>query len=129
MPGGRPPYKLTDLRPDWREVIEKTYEEGGLDCHVRVALAIPPYAALSPDVWYDLLEREPEFSKTVNAGREKAMAWWMEQGRKGMWSGKAFNSRPWEVTMQNAFGLREKKDVTSDGKQINLTIAEDAKGL
>lgn len=129
MPAGRPKYTLDDLRSDWKEVVEELYSEGKHDVHVRVALAIGDAPAMSQDLWYRLLDESEEFSLTINAAREKSFAYWMDQGHRGIWAGKQFNSRPWEVIMQNAFGMRNKQDVTSDGKQINLSIAPEAADL
>jgi hypothetical protein len=84
------------------------YQEGGTDIEVRCALAIPPSKAMSDDLWYALIEREPEFSRAVKEGQLLAEAWWIQQGRKGMMTVgfEKFNATMWIVQMRNRFGFK-----------------------
>lgn len=94
------------------------YQEGGTDIEVRVALAIPPSMAMSHDLWYDLIEREPEFSQAVKEGNLLAEAWWMRKGREGLisYEGVKFNNTLWIVNMRHRFKCTGADRVT-DHKQ------------
>ena len=65
----RPRVKLSDLHPEWKAIMRLLYQEGGTDIEVRCALAIEPSLCMSDDLWYDLIEREPEFSEAVKEGQ------------------------------------------------------------
>lgn len=83
------------------------YQEGGTDIEVRCALAIEPSLCMSNDLWYDLIEREPEFSEAVKEGQGLAQAWWERQGRTNLttYEGVKFNTTLWIVNMRNRFAF------------------------
>lgn len=83
----------------------ETYERGGSDIEVRVALAIHPSRCMSADLWKSLQDNEPEFSEAVNEGRGLAEAWWNELGRRAVFTpeGMKFNSVLYIFTVTNRF--------------------------
>jgi hypothetical protein len=81
---GRPLVQLSDLPPNWRDIMHAVYGEGGSDAEVKCALAIAPARAMSNDLFNALQDREPDFSEAVKEGRQLAEAWWAAAGKKGM---------------------------------------------
>jgi hypothetical protein len=111
-PVGRPLITLDDLAPNWRDIVHAIYGGGGSDAEVMVALAIPPARAMSLELWYDLQEREPEFSKAVKEGKQLAEAWWARAGQNGIMMGKDFNATTYIFNMKNRFRTwKDKQEV------------------
>jgi hypothetical protein len=102
---GRPLTKLSDLDPNWEATMTTLYQEGASDVEVMVALAIPPARAMSDDLWYGLMEREPDFSRAVKSGHKLAETWWQQQARKGLYM-EGFKTTLWIVQMRNRFGFK-----------------------
>jgi hypothetical protein len=119
-PEGRPPITLDDLPDGWAKSVLAMYAKGCADIQVAVALGI------SRNTFTALLDREPEFLNTVQRGRDMAEAWWLEQGRAGVWQepdGRRINHALYALHMRNRFGWNEKKeDQGQQGNELRIIV-------
>lgn len=51
----------------------------------------------------DWTKTHEEFSIAIARARDLAQVWWEEEGKKGMWAGKAFNAQTWSRSMAARF--------------------------
>jgi hypothetical protein len=119
MPAGRPESTLFDLPEKWKAIAMDIYSQGGSDVEVKVALAIPPAAALSNSLWDRFMEQEPEFSQTIMAGRLVCQQWWEKQGRIATFGGiEGFNATAFIFNMKNRFKAdwKDKHETELTGK-------------
>lgn len=113
--------KVTDISeartPDWNK-IKALYSEGAGDPEIARALN------LTMKRFDKLIEDVPAFAEFVEMGRTLSMAWWYEQGRKGITADK-FNSPLYSLNMKNRFGWADRVDntATSNGTPINADQA------
>lgn len=120
LPVGRPKKTLKDLPTNWKTICLDMGREGYFDVDIRVALGI------SKQVFYNLIEEEPEFTETINEFRELSHSWWNSIPRKGFKNGesKNLNSNLFALVMRNRFKdewneAQTKVDLTSGGEKID----------
>jgi hypothetical protein len=79
---------------------------------------------ISRDTLDQWIKIHPEFSDAIARARDAAMAWWEEQGAKGMWAGKGFNAQAWSRSMAARFpdDYREKTDLNVNAN-VNVATA------
>lgn len=113
MKTGRPQKTLKDLPRNWEKLVLSHMAEGASKKEIIAELGI------GSQLFYDLAEREEEFSNTIKKGTELSEAWWEKQGRTNLHN-KSFNSTLWYMNMKNRFGWSDKvnNDVTSGGSQV-----------
>jgi len=109
----RPKKTLNNLPKNWKDIIFNIKKDGGSDVEVRVALDI------SVDLWDRFKKEIEEFSETIKKGTDLCEAWWMKRGRE--LDNKQFNAVLWYMNMKNRFGWKDKSDITSGDKTIELT--------
>ena len=119
MAGGRPKVKLSEIPKDWETEMLELYAEGASDIEVR-ATALD---CMSDDLWYRLIEEEPEFSRAVKKGKSVSHAWWERKGRKSL-EVKDFSYTGWYMNMKNRFKWADKQEVIVDAN-IGLTNMSD----
>ena len=105
MPAGRPRKTLDDLPENWKIDMMVLATEGGSDVEIRSKVL----GNISDDLWYALIEREPEFSRTVKKCKAACEAWWTRRGRE-MALGSEGNATVWIFNMKNRFDWRDKQD-------------------
>jgi len=88
--------------PEFVKILN-TYEEGFDDFTVCKRLKF------SKSHFDQRFEREEDFKKVIEFGRTLERAWWMEQGREGLWD-KNFVSSVYSLHMKNRFGWAEKAE-------------------
>jgi hypothetical protein len=72
---------------------------------------------------------QPSFLDAKKVATEACRLFWEEQGIKGMWAGKAFNSTPWIFNMRNRFGWSDKvhHEVEAKGSiKLSYNLEEDS---
>lgn len=103
------PTKVTNIAdkqgPDWAK-LSAMYGEGAGDPEIARALGIPMKK------FHQLYEDVQAFADFVDMGRTLSMAWWYEQGRRGLTADK-FNGPLFGFNMKNRFGWADKVDTTS----------------
>lgn len=117
----RPPEDLTSLPSEWYRDVLALYEEGASDAEVK-ALIHKWRGSFSNDLWDRWLKDEDEFSETIKAGKLLSEAWWHKNGRTNL-TNKEFNYTGWYMQMKNRFGWKDRHDVTSDDKEIGVTLS------
>lgn len=109
MPGGRPKKTVENtLDKGWDLVILSLMTEGASIIEICVELGI------SKDLHYRWLKDEPEYSDAIKKGIAASEAWWMKNGRIGMFMGKEFNHVLWYMNMKNRFGWKDKQEISGD---------------
>ena len=124
----RPRIELDVLPDDWEEQMFSWYRQGYSEIEVRCKLgeirSDAPGRPVSDDLWYRWIEESPSFSRAVKDGRRLSEAWWLARGRQGLdQDGQGAGSFPyvgWYMNMKNRFGWRDRQDVTSDDKPIQV---------
>lgn len=119
-PVGRPRTTLNDLPQNWQLTMQEMGREGHFDVDVRVALSI------TKEMWYTLIEHEPEFAEAVNNFRELSHNWWNSIPRMGFKTGKSkdLNSNLYSLIMRNRFKddwnqTQTSVDITTGGEKID----------
>lgn len=101
MPAGRPSL----YKPEFCEEVIRLGVEGKGRAQIAAVL----------DVTRDTLDNwaadHPEFLRAMTRARELALAWWEEQGQKGIWA-KEFNANAYRLQVLNRFPAewRDKQD-------------------
>lgn len=104
--------RLSTYDPKYCEKVVNLMSEGRTKYMVVKALGIT-YETLNK--WsLDFVE----FGEALKLGENLCRAWWEEQGRQALNSGKKFNTSVWIFTMKNMFGWR---DVTQVEQNTNQT--------
>ena len=124
--GGRP----SDYRPEYCEqVIELAREGMG---RAEIAMSIGVVRATLTN-WEKV---HPQFLVAMTHAEEMSLAWWSQQGRKGIWAGSQFNASAYSLQVRNRFprDFRDKVDHEHTGKdggavQSEVTIKPDLSGL
>lgn len=102
LPVGRPREPF-DLPEGWQNMILKGYAEGMSDAEIRVIIrGLRPSGRFNPDLWYEWIDREPEFAQTIKEGKDVSRAWWEQMGRLGI-KGQ-INYTGWLIQVRNRFG-------------------------
>lgn len=125
-PGGRP----TDYRPEFCEQVVNLARIGMGRAEIAATLGVVRATLAN---W----ERaHPEFLAAMERAGEMSLAWWSEQGRKGIWAGKEFNAPAYSLQVRNRFpaDFRDKVDLTHAGPdggpiQTEATMRPDLSGL
>lgn len=126
MPAGRPKKTLDDLPKDWKAKMIELAGEGASD----VELKVTALGGISNDLWYRLIDEEPEFSETVKQCTLLCETWWARLGREGAASKTDINPTVWIFNMKNRFGWKDKQELSGDKDQplvpvINVTVNRD----
>ena len=101
-PIGRPRKRLSDLDPNWKQIMHDEAQEGGGQVAFLVKLG------LSNKSYYSLLENYPEFGECVEECKSLAQYWFENQGRR-MVGGGSGNSNVFGMMMNNKFGWTNNK--------------------
>jgi hypothetical protein len=62
-------------------------------------------------------KNHPEFKDAIETGLDYSQGWWEKMGRLAI-NDKQFNATVWYMNMKNRFGWRDKKDLTTNGKDL-----------
>lgn len=103
---GRPKITLEDLPEGWESRMCELAMEGASDVEIRITAL----DGMSDDLWYRLIDEEPEFSRTVKRCKGLCQVWWEKAGRLGAVGGE-INPTTWIFNMKNRFNWRDKKDI------------------
>lgn len=127
--GGRPKKNLDILPEGWQKEILSLYNEGASDVEVR-GMIYGWLGSFSDDLWYRWIKEEPEFSRTIEKGRELCRIWWEKIARENLVeiSGPGspkFNSTLWYMNMKNRFGWADKQEVKQTNTNINVELSEE----
>lgn len=87
---------LAGLPETWREDAIHWYSQGASDAEVRQR-ALGGMAAMA---FKYMIRMDPEFGEVIRMGREKAEAWWHEQGREGI-KDRNFNQHAYQFQVVN----------------------------
>lgn len=113
-PVGRP----TDYDPKYCTVVD-TYLAGigAGQLHLPKIVSFARYIGVAKDTLYEWAKHHPEFSdalkKIMEAQEERLQD-------DGIYGGKEVNATIVKLLLQNNHGMRERRDVTTDGKPIPL---------
>ena len=74
---------------------------------------------VSKQTLYDWMEKHPEFLDARKKGDIESLAWWEEQGMKGLFTpggkeGVTFNSSTWIFNMKNRHRWRDRIEHSTD---------------
>lgn len=106
------------LGRDWAKRLLSLYEEGRSDVEVCKELGI------TKRQFTNYLQQSSGFRQLVEAGRDRAESWWMEQSRLAI-RDRDFNTALWNKHMQNRYGWTDKTDT----RNANVTADLDVKQL
>jgi len=110
--------KYIDALPeDWQRKFLEMYDTGCSDHEIMREFGI------SPKAWrvMTMALGESEFSEVVEFGQALAQAWWEREGRVNL-AKRGFNTRLYDINMQNRWGWARKAENTEvDG----VSIADD----
>lgn len=106
---------LAKLPEGWAKQFLEMYDVGCSDHEIMRKYAITPTA------WKTMLNSlgESEFHEVVDYGNALAMAWWLRLGRTNI-NNKQFNTRLYDITMQNRFGWAQKAETTENETSVSL---------
>ena len=99
-----------------------------LIAHMTDGLSYEAFAGLievARSTLYEWDKNHPEFLEAKKIGLSKSLIKWEKIGMAGLYMGgkdNPFNSTVWIFNMKNRFGWTDRQDVTTAGKEINLTI-------
>ncbi len=110
-PVGRPLITLEDLGDRWKERMFNLAKEGASIIELAVMLDI------ARSTFYELSERDKEFSNTVKKCKELCEVWWVKKGRISL-ENKDFSYTGWYMNMKNRFNWKDKQDITSNDQEI-----------
>lgn len=69
-----------EIGQDWKDKVIAEYSQGKSDIEI-----IAKILCISKGLFYRLLREEPEFKETIQRGRQLSEAWWIAEGKKGIW--------------------------------------------
>jgi len=102
--------------------VADLYKNGESDIEVSVALGI------DRGVFYDWINKHPEFAKEVSRGRQASESWWRTLGRAGAAGKVKANAALWFGNMKNRFGWRDNMDINvknvDEVKQVKSIVAK-----
>ena len=110
-PVGRPLITLEDLGDRWEERMYNLAKEGASIIELAVMLDI------ARSTFYELSERDKQFSNTVKKCKELCEVWWVKKGRISL-ENKDFSYTGWYMNMKNRFNWKDKQDITSNDQEI-----------
>jgi hypothetical protein len=124
---GRPQKKIEDILGDgWQKTVIDMMAEGASAVEVRAQLCYDyNLKVFNHDLWDVLIEREEEFSSTINKGMGLCQAWWEKVSRDNVYHDKdsVFETGAWYANMKNRFGWHDKKEIN-----VNFSLAEKLSG-
>jgi transcriptional regulator with XRE-family HTH domain len=91
--GGRP----TDYRPEHCARVIELGREGKSRAQIAAALDVSRQTIAT---WE---KTHPGFLDAMTRAHDLALAWWEDQGARGIWAGKAFNATAFGLQMRNRF--------------------------
>jgi hypothetical protein len=103
---GRP----TDYRPEHCETVIRLGKEGKSKIQIAAKLGVN---RCTLDNW---AQAHPEFFDAITHARDLALAWWEDQGQKGLWD-KSFNANAFRIQIMNRFpdDYRDKQTLEHKG--------------
>lgn len=124
---GRPKKQLDDLPKGWKEKMLSLASEGA--SHVEIQ--VEALGCISNDLWYRLIDEEPEFSETVKRCDKLCESWWAKLGRQGANGSADINPTTWIFNMKNRFGWRDKQELSGNEDQplvpvINVKLPQNS---
>ena len=105
MTAGRPKIQLSDLPDKWQDKCKDLAAQGASDVELRGILN-----NMSSDLFYRLMDEEPEFSGTIKQCKALCEIWWQKKGRLNL-ENRDFSSTLWYMNMKNRFGWADKQEV------------------
>jgi len=111
---GRPRIEVSDLPKDWKETILDLSEQGASIVELAVAIDI------GRNTFYELSERDEDFSNTVKRCKELCEVWWVRTGRSNLIN-KEFSYTGWYMNMKNRFNWTDKQETKHTG-DLNTTV-------
>ena len=114
-PVGRPRTKITDLPPNWREIMHDEAQIGGGQVAFLVKLG------LNNQTYYTLLEDSIEFQECVEECKSLAQYWFENQGRR-MVGGGSGNSNVFALMMNNKFGWNTQKTESKVVQEVKADV-------
>lgn len=108
---GRHKKTTKDFPNNWQTVVVEMMGEGASQGEVQA------YIDVSDKTFTRILKEDRIFFRTIKRGLRLSRAWWERQGRTNLTS-KEFNFVGWYMNMKNRFGWRDRKDITSNDKQL-----------
>ena len=117
MGAGRPRTTTNDFPKDWQKLVISLMSEGASQKEIMTELGI------GSQLFYDLLERDEEFSNTIKRGIEISEAWWERQGRINL-NNKSFNAVLWYMNMRNRFNWKDRNstDITTKDQPLSIQV-------
>lgn len=113
---GRPKKRLSDIPAHWKKIVIDEMSKGASIDEITTLLNI------SYQVYYRLLEEEPEFAETIKRGKQLSKAWWLREGRENLHSDpKTFSPTLWYMNMKNRFGWCDRQE-TNVNIQVPTSI-------
>lgn len=123
------PYGSTKYNDEFCDVVIQEMSNGASIEEVAATLGI------TKDTFYQWVKRYKDFSDAKKIGEEKSKAWWMKQGRGGLWADsqqetKKINAVLWYMNMKNRFGWSDKHqvDVNLKNRPINTVVIDFSNG-
>ena len=111
----------------WRGLIPTTWKEDILEMgrQGKNKLHFANYLGISRDMMYRLIDRDANFSGTINLALEYSQEWWVNKVREGFENDKSskMNAQLWKYYMENVYRkdwkTEQSIDLTSGGEKIN----------
>lgn len=104
--------------PTWKEDILQMGREGKNKLH------FANYLGIYRDLMYRIMERDQDFSSTINLALEYSQQWWVDKVRDGFENDKSskMNAQLWKYYVENVYRKDWKSeqsiDLTSGGEKI-----------
>jgi len=106
---GRPRIEVSDLPEDWKEIILDLSSQGASIVELAVAIDV------GRNTFYELSERDQDFSNTVKRCKELCEVWWVRNGRTNL-GNKEFSYTGWYMNMKNRFNWADKQETKVSGE-------------
>lgn len=111
---GRP----TKYRSEMCDIVVNEMRQGASKEEIALILDV------NPDTVFRWQKENEEFSDAIKKGEKLSQAWWYREGRTNL-KDKDFSPTLWYMNMKNRFGWRDKRDITSNDKELKeLTVGE-----
>lgn len=122
-PGGRP----SEYKPEYCDKVDEYLETtGAAQQHLPKLESFSLYIGVNRDTINEWRKIHPQFSVAI----EKIMTRQAQQLiDDGIYGGKEVNPTIVKLLLQNNHGMREKQDVTTDGKQLPTPILSSVNAL